>query len=104
MDKFWNVVTGLITIPIYSRCNDAESDLNCENRYGGFWSLRPADIEAFASKMKQQLGRTRSTTDLPVAMFYDEIARAFPDAHFVLTTRSVEAWHVSSKTISNGNN
>ena len=95
--KFWNVVDRTYYgSNILSSCNDAESDLNCENRYGGFWSLRPADIEAFASKIKQQLGRTRSTTDLPVAMFYDEIARAFPDAHFVLTTRSVEAWAKSA--------
>ena len=48
--------------------------------HGGFWSLGTAGISEFHDRMIRALGPTRSTTDLPVAMFYEELARAFPDA------------------------
>ena len=44
--------------------------------------------------------RTRgkdSATDLPTALFYDELRAAFPSARFVLTTRELRSWWRSAR-------
>jgi hypothetical protein len=99
--KMWNVVDEEYLGPKEqaAACIGADGAAgNCtRTTHGGFWSLGTAGISEFHDRMIRALGPTRSTTDLPVAMFYEELARAFPDAHFILTTRRLEPWAVSAE-------
>lgn len=84
--KFWRVVDE----DYFGQCNSTGT--GCPHSRGGFWSLSENDISHFQQTMLRELGRTKSTTDLPVAAFFYELARSFPDAAFILTTRDVESW------------
>jgi hypothetical protein len=41
------------------------------------------------------LDEVQALTDIPIAPFYAQLDRAFPDSRFILTTRDTESWLVS---------
>ena len=61
-----------------------------------FWTQDDVSESKLVRSIREILNNTRATTDLPVAVFYRELLAAFPDALFILTTRSLESWMASA--------
>ena len=52
---------------------------------------------AVTGLVREFFAQRDSATDLPTALFYDELRAAYPSARFVLTTRDVPSWWSSAR-------
>ena len=64
---------------------------------GTYWTGSGPDSGSIAGSIKEALLNTQSTTDLPGALFFDELLSVYPDARFIMTTRHLMPWITSAR-------
>ena len=81
---FWNVL-------------DSDVATQFDARPTGFYLARNASGANVTRLVREFFAQRDSATDLPTALFYDELRAAYPSARFVLTTRDVPSWWSSAR-------